>query len=81
MAGAIKRPKGMPEPDGIAPNDDPYPCGGCGRGIHHGQPYWGGGVDYFGEALEVYCERCAISDHVAAEKMVDAYEREIGFRK
>ncbi len=69
MAGAIKRPEGMPEPDGIAPaGDDPYPCDGCGRRIMPGKPYWGGGRDYFGEALDVRCERCEISDHVAAER-------------
>lgn len=82
MTAAIKRPEGMPEPDGTAPSDDdPYPCDDCGRRIMPGKPYWGGGTDYFGDAMDVHCERCAISWHVAREKMVDGYEREIGLKK
>jgi hypothetical protein len=82
MAGAIKRPENLPAPTGTAPHDDdPYPCDGCDRRIMPGRPYWGGGLDYFGEAREVHCERCAISWHIAAEQECDEYERQLGEKR
>lgn len=67
----MKRPTGMPEPSGIASkNDDPYPCDDCGKYIPAGRPFWGGGLDYFGEANNVYCERCEIARFKNVEKMI-----------
>ena len=80
MAGAIKRPDGMSPPSGYVP-DDPWHCDDCGRRIMTGRPFWGGGLDYFGEANDVNCERCAISWYVAVRRECDAYEREFGAAK
>lgn len=65
-------------PSGITTrDDDPYPCDHCDRCIGHGQPYWGGGVDYFGEANSVYCARCQAGRERADERMVRDYERQM----
>jgi hypothetical protein len=72
----------MPLPDGVVPSGDPWECnGGCARNINPGRPYWGGRPDYFGEALDVHCERCAVSWFVASERQVDDYERKLGVKK
>ena len=67
----------MAEPAGVqADSDGPWECDGCNRLIKAGKPYWGGGLDYWGEAIEVRCERCEIEAFKAAEKMCADFERE-----
>lgn len=65
-------------PSGITEaGDDPYPCDMCNRYIGVGQPFWGGGLDYFGEANSVYCARCQARMERNDERMIRDYEREM----
>jgi hypothetical protein len=66
------------EPSGITlASEDPYPCDSCRRYIGVGQPYWGGGLDYFGEANSVYCARCEARRERNDERHVRDYERQM----
>jgi hypothetical protein len=64
----------------IRENDEPE-CDSCNRKIRAGRPFWGGGLDYFGEAESLHCERCERAYLKEAERQVCEYERSISVRK
>lgn len=56
------------KPSGVC-HDEFGPCDDCNRDMLEGEPYWGGGLDYWGEANDARCKSCQINLETWARDM------------
>lgn len=64
------------KPTGTIHEDD-IECDACERLLKMGEQYWGGDLDYWGEANSLKCKACAMNDIAAAKAMCDDYEAKL----